>query len=441
MSKICLIGDILLDVTLQSNDDPLKMRLGGIVHCARVLWAMNVDYSIAYFSPKCLVKQIENYLFEFGNPELIYLGEVMTSPYVMLINEAKEIGNQGYEFLLRKEIEIVYDDSQFNTLIKFDEVIIISGNFEIGKVLCSLKKSTRINIDFANNMHDFLAFEKAGLHFEKIFISTSSDYFLNFYKENTIFTIKSFFDNFKSLTNKIILKENRGGSRAFDFLSNEFIQVSAQTQPIIHSVGVGDVYNVVAVVKNTVNNFEESLNYASWIAAEYALTTYPEDFKQMTERVLSIPPSEIIAMRGIQLPWEVRNNINIYIAAPDFDFVDKKFIELLYSSLIYHNFSPRRPIIENGQMTENDNNERKKEIFSKDMQLLDECQVLVAVLLYNDPGTLVEIGIAAERKMPVLVYDPYKIAKNCMLTHTPNLVSSDLDVIISEVFSSAVKLS
>ncbi len=440
MSRICIIGDIILDVTLQNNHEPLKMRLGGIVHCARALWAMNVDYSVAYFAPKCLVKQIEKYLFEFGNPELIYLGEVISSPYVMLINEAKEVGNQGYEFLLRKEIEIIYDESKLQSLLKFDEVIIISGNFEIGKVLYSLRKEARINIDFANNMDDFLAFEKAGLHFEKIFISTSSDYFLNFCKQNTTFTITSFFDNFKSLTNKIILKENRGGSRAFDFSLSQLISVTSQTQPILHSVGVGDVYNVVAVIKDRINNFEESLNYASWIATEYALTTYPEDFKKMTQRVLNIPPPEIIAMKGIQLPWELRNNINIYIAAPDFDFVDKKFIEVLCSSLIYHNFLPRRPILENGQMAVNDNDERKKEIFSKDMQLLEECQIVVAVLLYNDPGTLVEIGVAAERKMPVFVYDPYNIATNCMLTQTPNKVSSDLDVIITEVFSYSTKI-
>ena len=48
MSKICLIGDILVDVTLKTEFNPLKMRLGGIVHAARALWAMGVEYDVAF---------------------------------------------------------------------------------------------------------------------------------------------------------------------------------------------------------------------------------------------------------------------------------------------------------------------------------------------------------------------------------------------------------
>ena len=68
------------------------------------------------------------------------------------------------------------------------------------------------------------------------------------------------------------------------------------------------------------------------------------------------------------------------------------------------------------------------------MKLLSECNIVIGVLLYNDPGTLVEIGIAAERNIPVLLYDPYNIAKNCMLTHTCSIVTNNMDEIISETF-------
>ena len=47
---------------------------------------------------------------------------------------------------------------------------------------------------------------------------------------------------------------------------------------------------------------------------------------------------------------------------------------------------------------------------------------------------LLRLGLAAANNIPTLVYDPFKIAKNCMLTELPNLVSSDLDEIIAEVF-------
>jgi len=83
---------------------------------------------------------------------------------------------------------------------------------------------------------------------------------------------------------------------------------------------------------------------------------------------------------------------------------------------------------------------RKQELFEKDMTLLGECSMLVAVLLYNDPGTLIEIGLASARGIPTMVYDPYNQAENCMLTELPNLISDDLDEIISEVFIESAKI-
>lgn len=140
------------------------------------------------------------------------------------------------------------------------------------------------------------------------------------------------------------------------------------------------------------------------------------------------------------LPWDVRKGINIYIAAPDFDFVDTKPIDFICQALEYHNFTPRRPIKENGQMSKEAGKAERQKLFQSDMALIDSCQMMLAVLLYNDPGTLIEIGVAAEKGMPVLVYDPYSIAENCMLTEIPNVVSTSADQIISELFKYASKL-
>ena len=65
---------------------------------------------------------------------------------------------------------------------------------------------------------------------------------------------------------------------------------------------------------------------------------------------------------------------------------------------------------------------------------------MLAVLLYNDPGTLIEIGIAVERGMPVLVYDPYGQADNLMLTQLPQVITVDLDAVITATFEQASKL-
>lgn len=93
MSKICLIGDILVDVTLKTEFNPLKMRLGGIVHAARALWAMGVEYDVAFFSPSYLDVHIRKYLQKVGCYQIFKLGDVKNLPYTILIGEAKEIGD------------------------------------------------------------------------------------------------------------------------------------------------------------------------------------------------------------------------------------------------------------------------------------------------------------------------------------------------------------
>ena len=185
---------------------------------------------------------------------------------------------------------------------------------------------------------------------------------------------------------------------------------------------------------------QSSMIFSSWIAAEYASTTYPDDLKINIERILNSNFKELENMVGVSLPWELRKKINVYIAAPDFDFIDTSPIENVVNSLNYHNFSPRRPVKENGQMSDNANKSRRQELYSKDMIMLEQCQILIAVLLYNDPGTLIEIGLASAKGLPTIVYDPYQIAKNCMLTELPDLVTNDLDYLIAEFFSISSKL-
>ena len=89
----------------------------------------------------------------------------------------------------------------------------------------------------------------------------------------------------------------------------------------------------------------------------------------------------------------------------------------------------------------NADSQRKQTLCDADVRLMAECRLMVAVLLYDDPGTLIEIGMAVERGMPVIVYDPYRRAQNLMLTQLPALVSSDLDEVISAVFKHASKRS
>lgn len=430
---VCLIGDILTDVTLATDRSPLKMRLGGIVHAARALWAMDVDYAVAYFAPTYLDGHIDMFLKEHNCKAIIKLGNVTNCPYTMLINEAKEIGNQGYEFLYHDDIVITYDTNAIKEINVYDELMFISGNYDMDKIVSYVEPDKRIHCDVANNLNDISELPHDRL-FETLFISTSSNIFKNQYKD-----FDSFCDILKAFTHRIVLKENRGGSRIYDGYKNEVYEIPSQTTTIEHSIGVGDVYDIVAIF-SPYENFQEQLIFASWIAMEYAQTTFPDNFKSSVKSLQQTSIKDLQSQPGSFLPWDIRDKCHIYIAAPDFDFVDTKAIDFLCDSLHYHHFVAHRPIKENGQMTANAEKAERIGLYSADMTLLSKCNMLIAVLLYNDPGTLIEIGMAVQKGMPTLVYDPKGIADNCMLTECPTFVSSDLDAIMAKVFIEYSKL-
>ena len=425
---ICLVGDIITDVTLATTESPLKMRLGGLVHAARALWAMDVEYAVAYFAPAYMESHIEMFLKEHDCKAIIKLGNVTNCPYTMLIQEAKEVGNQGYEFLYHDDIAIEYDINSIKELNDFDDLMFISGNYNMNNVLSYINSGCKLHCDVANNVNEVNELPKNRM-FETLFISTTSNIFKNQYSDFT-----SFCNLLMPYAKRIVLKENRGGSRVYDASLGETYHIPSQTSPITHSVGVGDVYDVVSLTAPC-ENYQNQLILASWVAMEYAMTTFPDNFKKSVKTLLKTSITDLKAQSGCFLPWDVRQNCHIYIAAPDFSFVDTKQIDILCNCLNYHHFVSHRPIKENGQMSEGADKQERLGFFCADMALLGNCNMLIAVLLYNDPGTLIEIGLAAQRRIPTLVYDPNKIADNCMLTELPTLVSSDLDEIIAKVFT------
>lgn len=431
---ICLVGDVLIDVTLRTTSSDTKLRFGGIIHCARALWALNIPYDVGYFAPDYLDDQIVDYLRHHNCTNIIKLGTTIGTPNVILIEEAKEIGDQGYELLLRDTSRIIYDTDKILQIASnnYSDYLIIAGNYDLGLVVNKLP--ARKHIDVANNvwlLDDLKQLNKL----QTVFISTSSKIFKNSFNESFM----DFINQFESIAETVVLKENRGGSRVYNFSDERFYEVPAQPRTIVHSVGVGDVFDAVYVTHLSLGIKEKGI-LSSWIAAEYAVTTFPDDFKTGVSRVMKSNIHELLPMPGVSLPWEQRKMINIYIAAPDFTHVNTERIEAMDAALRYHNFTPRRPIKENGQMEENASKFKKQELVAKDMQMLDECSLLVGILLYNDPGTLIEIGYAKAIGMPTLVYDPYNLASNCMLTELPDLLSSDMDEILTEVFIRSANL-
>jgi len=439
--KICLIGDVFIDVTLTELSQENKMRLGGIIHASRALWAIGARYQLLYIAPNYLSQQIEDYASQHGAESVIQVGSVQGAPNVILISEPTEAGDQGYELLLRDEYRCVFYEEKLITNLTAEaitDIIVFPGSFNLITVLNACSKTTaKVHIDIANGVDSIDLLAALGRKLNTVISSTSSNLFIKKYCKSVSTLCNDLLGNF---CEAFLFKENRGGARFFQEPdSNIPILVEAQVRPIVHSVGVGDCFNVVFVALSYKFSNKVALTYASWIAAEYASTTYPDDFKRDCKRVLNISPENIVGILGVSLPWEIRQSYQVYIAAPDFDFVDRTPIDRVANSLRYHNFTPRLPVRENGQVEIHATPQRKQELFVADMKLLSESQLVLAVMISNDPGTLIEIGLASGLKIPVIVYDPYEKAENLMLTELPQLVSSNLDQIIVEIFQLAAR--
>ena len=144
--------------------------------------------------------------------------------------------------------------------------------------------------------------------------------------------------------------------------------------------------------------------------------------------------STFIHQEGIRLSWEDRPKKDIYIAAPDFPDVNTKLLDDLKDSLEYHNFKPRFPIRENGLVKYEMSDEEKLQIFKKDIVLLNKCGMLIAVLLTNDSGTFVELGMLKEKGIPTILFDPYNICKNNFVIHTPNFICHTVEEVIEHIY-------
>lgn len=437
-SNPCLIGQVFLDF-VQGRDVEPMMRLGGIMHAARALWAVGVNFGFAYIAPDYLRQDTEEFANRYGASTVRQIGSISRCPNVVIVGEGREIGPQHYDYLLRNQSVCQLHTDKLKKLIHdtdFSDFILFPGGFPFSSVLNELnatKASVFADINFVSGPQELSALRRK---FACLILSTSSELFLTAFDADPT----KMNNELCEYTQSVLLKENRGGSRLFDCgNTDKWNSTPAQVRPVLHSVGVGDFFDAIFVVERHIHGNEVALAYAAFAAAEYASYFADSDIKDSLSAVLSVSPDDIQNLGGVVLPWELRKKIHIYLAAPDFDYVDTAPLEALAEALTYHNFSPHRPIHEHGQARDDSRAAEKRQLAEADLDLLSICDLLVAVLLYDDPGTLIEIGVALEKQIPVIIFDPFKRASNLMLTELPILVSADLDRVIAEVFIQAGK--
>ncbi len=406
-----------------------KLRLGGICHAARGLWAANIEYSVAAFCPRYLVDEAESYLFDFGCKEFIWLGDVIGAPNVILIGDVTEVSHQGYEDLMR-DTKIVKFQDPLPQLDAYQKVVVFPGKFDMNTLFSVFAEDAQFSIDIAYDVEDLSSLKAFIGRIEAIIISTSSSLFMRLGAEN----IEELLDEINTLSPDVfLLKENRGGSRLFDMQDGGVEEIPAKLSQTANSVGVGDVYSSVMV----------GLSYKGWVEAAwrgsqaatvYSQTTFPDDMKRDVQRGFRLSVEVLQALGGTVLPWHDRQTYSIYLAGPDFTYVSKQELDHALDSLTYHNFKVRRPILENGELKRPASEADLQQTYHLDYKLLKECDVVFSVPLDRDPGTLVELGMAIEMGKPVVTYDPRRENENTMVISGSSVYSKDLDACLNGTF-------
>lgn len=426
---LLLVGEIIVDFTSARPGIQCKLRLGGIVHAARGLWASDLPYSVAAVCPGYVVDQARAYLAAHGCAEFVWLGEVYGAPNVMIIGDATEVSDQGYEDLLRSEKSIRMLDVGAS-LTGFNDILVFPGSYSISTLRPLFSESARFSFDIAYDTDDFAIFNEFSGQLGVLIISTSSPLFAG----TGSASVEPMLDSVKRLgAEAFLLKENRGGSRLFDLRANAVEEIPATLSRTVNSVGVGDVYSAVMVGFRSLGWTEAAWRGAS-AATVYSQTTFPDDLRRDTRRELKLSLEELRGLGGTILPWHDRPRFQIYLAAPDFSYLQKPEIDRAVEALGYHNFAVRRPVIENGELPQDSDEAVLLQTFAADVALLAECQAVFAIPLERDPGTLVEMGMAMAAGKPVITFDPRRQNGNTMVIAGSVSYSDDLDASLNALF-------
>lgn len=428
-TPILVVGELIVDFTLTPEGAENKLRLGGIAHAARGLWAIGAPFAVAAISPKYLRESAKSFLQEFGCMEFIDLGEVIGAPNVMVIVDPMEVGDQGYENLLRDHKRVELNDVH-GELSKYESILIFPGVYDLNEVQRMLPENARIHIDIAYDITQVSDLSNLASKIETVLISTSSEIF----SEIGANGIQELSQNLAPLSPAtIVLKENRGGAR----ISGNGATVEcipALLGITANSVGVGDTFSAAFVAFLNEGILSAGLK-AARVSSAYSQTTFPDLFKTYVERSLNLSVEEMSDLGGTFLPWEERPKFPIYLAAPDFSYADRRAINEALRSLQYHNFNVRRPVQENGELPLDSNLGALTQVYSKDVELLATCALVFAVPTDRDPGTLVEIGLALQMNIPVVVFDPTQECTNTMVIVGASCYSQSLDQCLNAVFT------
>ena len=180
---VLIVGELVIDYTLAQRGVMCKLRLGGIAHAARGMWAAGLKYSVAAFCPQYLVDEASHYLDEFGCEEFIWLGDVIGAPNVILIGDVTEVSHQGYEDLM-SDTKVVKVNDPLPCLEAYKKIVVFPGRFDINVLANAFTEDAQFSFDIAYDLVDLSSLKEFCGRVQAVIISTSSPLFMKLGKDD-----------------------------------------------------------------------------------------------------------------------------------------------------------------------------------------------------------------------------------------------------------------
>lgn len=183
----------------------------------------------------------------------------------------------------------------------------------------------------------------------------------------------------------VVIKNGAKGAKVF-------FEDTSKTIPVYESnfvwpIGSGDIFSAVFAWKWIIEKCspEESALYAS---------KYTADYCNSQSIPLSIIPQKF---KGLELT----NRKKIYIAGPFFTIADRFLVNEIHSILMSFDVDVFSPYHDAGLSL---NKQDSDELIKKDLESLESCDVVLAIISGNDPGTIFEVGYAKALKKKIIVF-------------------------------------
>lgn len=224
----------------------------------------------------------------------------------------------------------------------------------------------------------------------------------------------------------IVIKKGHQGCILIDKDRN-ITKIPSFKSNAICTLGSGDVFGgALASVFLETKDIKYSIEVASCIAASFI-----EHFEieyMLNETALKIEMKER-KRNDIEQPKEVI----AYLAGPFFCEQETNWVNYVKRMLELRNIKILSPLHSNGIVKlDSDYTERKK-IFNQDINLLDNANIVIALLDHDDPGTCFEIGYAFKNNIPVIGYKTASGHLNNMLYCGCKKIVHTIDELVEEV--------